>query len=106
MENEKCSSPSNLLSYVPSLVITMYHMLHRSAHALQTAFYPPPHTHTANLLPEPRRAATHDLALAHELSVELGPVERKVNVEVDAVEGSLRGVHALKVLLEVFAREV
>ena len=49
-------------------------------------------------LPEPGRAATHDLALAHELSIELRTVQREVDVEVDAVEGTLRGVHAFEIL--------
>jgi len=57
-------------------------------------------------LPKPGRAATHDLALADELGVELGAVEREVYVKVDAVKSALRGVHALKVLFEIFAREV
>lgn len=57
-------------------------------------------------LPEPGRAATHDLALAHELCVKLGAVEREVDVEVDAVKSALRGVHAFEVLFEIFAREV
>jgi hypothetical protein len=57
-------------------------------------------------LPEPRRAAAHDLALTNKLGVEFRSVERKVDVEVDAVEGALGRVHALKVFFEVFAREV
>jgi hypothetical protein len=52
-------------------------------------------------LPESRRAATHDLALADQFSVELGSVKREVDVEVNAVEGSLGSVHALKVFLEI-----
>jgi hypothetical protein len=55
-------------------------------------------------LSESRCAAAHDLALAHQLGVEFGPVQREVDVEVDAVECALRGVHALEVLLEVLAR--
>ena len=50
---------------------------------------------------KPRRATTHDLALADELGVELGSVEREVDVKVYAIEGALRGVHALKVLFEI-----
>ena len=57
-------------------------------------------------LSESRCAAAHDLALAHQLGVELGAVEREVDVEVDAVEGALWGVHALEVLLEVLSRQV
>jgi hypothetical protein len=51
---------------------------------------------------ESGRAPSHDLALAHQLCVELGPVEGEVDIEVDAVEGALRSIHPLKVLLEVF----
>ena len=51
-------------------------------------------------------AAAHDFALADELSVEFGAVEGEVDVEVDAVEGSLGRVHALEVFLQVLTREV
>lgn len=66
------------------------------------------HVHTVDkiILPEPCRAAAHDLALAHELGVELGTVEREVDVKVHAVEGALWSVHALKVLFEVLAAEI
>jgi hypothetical protein len=57
-------------------------------------------------LPEPGCAATHDLSLAHKLSVELGTVQCEVDIEVDTVEGTLGRVHALKVLFEVLAREI
>ena len=57
-------------------------------------------------LSEPRRATTHDLALADKLGVELGSVEREVDVEVYAVEGALWGVHTLEVLFEVLPREI
>lgn len=57
-------------------------------------------------LSESGRAATHDLALADKLGVELGAVEGEVDVEVDTVEGALRRVHALEVLLEVLAAEI
>lgn len=57
-------------------------------------------------LSESRCAAAHDFALAYQLGVELGAVEREVDVEVDAVEGALWGVHALEVLLEVLAAEI
>ena len=59
---------------------------------------------TVTVLSEPCRAAAHDLALAHELGVELRTIKREVDVEVHAVEGALWGVHALEVLLEVLAR--
>jgi hypothetical protein len=57
-------------------------------------------------LPESRCAAAHDLALADKLGVEFGSVEGEVDVEVNAVEGALGCVHALKVLFEVLARQV
>ena len=52
-------------------------------------------------LSEASSAAAHDLALADELGVEFGSVEREVNVKVDAVESTLRGIHAFEVLFEV-----
>ena len=55
---------------------------------------------------EAGRAATHDLALAHELGVELGAVESEVDVEVDAVKGTLGSVHALEVFFEVLSAEI
>lgn len=57
-------------------------------------------------LSEASSAAAHDLALADELGVELGPVEREVDVEVDAVKSALRCIHAFEILFEVFAREI
>lgn len=57
-------------------------------------------------LPELGPAAAHDLVLAHQLGTEFTSIQSKVNVEVDAVEDTLRGVHALEVRLEVLAREV
>lgn len=53
------------------------------------------------ILSEPSRAATHDFTLANELGVEFGAVEREIDVEVYAVESSLRCVHALKIFFEV-----
>jgi len=52
---------------------------------------------------KPTRAPPHNLTLTYQLSVELGAVEREVDVEVNAVEGSLGRVHALEVLFEIFA---
>ena len=60
----------------------------------------------ATKLPKPGGAAAHDLALAHELGVEFRTVEGEVDVKVDAVEGTLGRVHALKVLFEVLAGEI
>jgi hypothetical protein len=77
---------------------------HENSHIAKT-FY----MYTKNdkaFLPEPSRAATHDLTLADELSVELGSVEREVNVKVDAVECALRCVHTLKIFFEVLSREI
>ena len=59
-----------------------------------------------HVLSEARGAAAHDFALADELGVELAAVEGEVDVEVDAVEGALRRVHALEIFFEIFAREV
>lgn len=56
--------------------------------------------------PEPGRAPTHDFALADQLGVELAAVEGEVDVEVDAVESALRGIHTLEVLFEVLAAEI
>ena len=44
--------------------------------------------------------------MTNELGVEFRAVESEVDVEVNSVEGTLRRVHALKVLLEVLAAEV
>lgn len=55
-------------------------------------------------LSKPSRAAAHNLTLADELSVELGSVEGKIDVEVHTVERALRSVHPLKVLLEILTR--
>jgi hypothetical protein len=54
-------------------------------------------------LPEPRTAPTHDVTLAHQLRIELASIKRKVDVEIDAVEGPLRRVHPFKVLLQVLS---
>lgn len=65
-----------------------------------------PDNNNTSPLSEPCPAATHNFALANELGAELGAVQSKVDVEVDAVEGSLRRVHTLEVLFEVLARQV
>ena len=54
-------------------------------------------------LSEPGGTTAHDLALADQLSVEFRAIQRKVDIEVDSVEGSLRRIHALKVLFEVLS---
>lgn len=51
-------------------------------------------------------AAAHDLSLADKLCTELTTIEGEVDVKVDSVEGTLGGIHALKVGLKVLAREV
>jgi hypothetical protein len=58
---------------------------------------------TRNYLPEPSRAATHDFTLANELGVELGTVEREVNVKVHTVKRALGCVHTFKVFFEVLS---
>ncbi len=58
------------------------------------------------LLSESCTAAAHNLALADQLGAELGPIKRQVDVEVHTVKGTLRCVHALKVLLQVLARQI
>ena len=63
-------------------------------------------TCSEQLLSESCGTPAHNFALANKLGVELGAVEREVDVEVDAVEGALWGVHALEVLLEVLSRQV
>jgi len=54
-------------------------------------------------LSEASSAAAHDLALADELGIEFGSVEREVDIKVDAVESTLRGIHAFKVFFEVLS---
>lgn len=58
------------------------------------------------LLSESRRATTHDLALANQLSIEFGTVEREIDVEINSVECALRCVHALEVFLQILAAEI
>src|SRR5689334_5243522 len=57
-------------------------------------------------LSEPRRAAAHDLALTHQLSVELRSVQREIDVKVDAVECTLWCIHAFEILFKVLAGEI
>ena len=52
---------------------------------------------------EASSAAAHNLSLAYKLGTELGAIQRKVDVEVDAVEGALRSIHSLEILLEVLS---
>lgn len=59
-----------------------------------------------SVLSESCRTSAHDFALANKLGVEFGAVEGKVDVEVHAVESTLRRVHALEVLLQVLAAEI
>jgi hypothetical protein len=54
-------------------------------------------------LSEASTAAAHNLALAHQLGTEFGAIQSQVDIKVDAVKGSLRRVHSLKVLLKVLA---
>lgn len=57
-------------------------------------------------LPKPRGTSAHDFTLAHQLSIKLGPIQREVDVKVDAVKSALGGIHALKVLFEILPREI
>ena len=62
----------------------------------------------ATLFPLPKSctAPAHDLSLTDQLGVELGPIQRKIDIKVDSVECTLRGIHSLKIFLEVFAGEI
>lgn len=64
--------------------------------------YKIPSVHLLELGP----TSAHDLSLTDELCVKLTSVEREVDVKVDAVEGTLGGVHSLEIVFEVFPREV
>ena len=57
----------------------------------------------AFVLSESRPAAAHYLALADEFGTEFRTIQGEVDVEVNAVECSLWGVHPLKVLLQILA---
>jgi hypothetical protein len=57
-------------------------------------------------LPKPRCATAHDFALADKFGIELRSVECEVDVEVDAVKGTLGRVHAFKVFFEVLPGKV
>lgn len=70
-------------------------------------FYPTVYRYAySRRLSESSRAATHDLALADKLGVEFGPIKRKVNVEVDAIESALGCIHAFEVFFEVLPGEI
>lgn len=58
------------------------------------------------ILSKSRSAATHYFTLAYQLGAELGAIQCQVDIEVHTVECALRCVHALKVFLEVLAREI
>lgn len=60
-------------------------------------------THHDILLPKSSCATAHNFSLADELSIEFGPVEGEIDVEVDAIEGTLGCIHAFKVLFEVLS---
>lgn len=53
-----------------------------------------------------RRTPSHHLALTHQLRAELAAVQRQIDVEIYPVERPVRRVHPLKVLFEVFPRQV
>ena len=78
-------------------------------HILHYGFIQPssaPHASPALSLPEPRTTSPHHVPLAHQLGIELAAVQRQVDVKVHPVECALRRVHPLKVLLEVFPRQI
>ena len=52
--------------------------------------------HVVHLL-KPASAPSHNLTLTNKLGVKLRPIKREVDVKVNTVESSLRGIHALKV---------
>jgi hypothetical protein len=56
--------------------------------------------------PKPRSTSPHHLPLAHQLGVELAPIKREIDIEVNAVESALRRIHPLKILFEVLPREI
>lgn len=58
------------------------------------------------VLTELGATSAHNLTLANQLGVELGSVQRQVNVKVDTVEGALWSVHALEILLQVLAAKI
>nr|POF23996.1 hypothetical protein CFP56_54932 [Quercus suber] len=60
----------------------------------------------ATFLSESCGATTHDLTLTYQLGVELGSIQRQINVKVHAIEGSLGSVHPLEILLEVLPTQV
>jgi hypothetical protein len=60
----------------------------------------------SNPLPESRRAPPHNLPLTHQFRIELTSVQRQVNIEIHPIKRPLRGIHSLKVLLEILPRKV
>jgi hypothetical protein len=48
---------------------------------------------------EPRSAPAHDIPLTYQLRIKLAAVKRQVDIEIDTVESTLRGVHPFEVLL-------
>jgi hypothetical protein len=56
--------------------------------------------------PKPRATPPHHISLTDQFGIKFTPIQSQVDVEVDAVESSLRRIHPLKVLFEVLPREV
>ena len=48
----------------------------------------------------------HNLTLADKLGVELRAIECEIDIKVNSVECSLRGIHPLKVLLQILPRKI
>ena len=71
-----------------------------------SVFIPISNAFPCHILSESCPTPSHNLALAYQLSTELGAVQRQVNVEVDPIEGALWCVHTLEVLFQVLARQI
>lgn len=57
-------------------------------------------------LPEFSTTAAHNLILTDQLGAEFTAIQGEVNVKVHPVEDTLWGVHALKIGLQVLARQI
>jgi hypothetical protein len=63
----------------------------------------PPYKHN---LSKTTCTPAHNLTLAHQLSIKFATVKGQVDVEVHAIEGPLRRVHALEVFFEVLPGKI
>lgn len=76
----------------PTLLLPCHHRSHFS----------PLHSHSS----KPSTTPPHHIALTHQLGIKLASIQRQVNVKIHAVKSPLRRIHALKVLLQVLARQI